>query len=185
MTKSPETTHKVPMIRHQPAHTSPRPLAAEVEAVHQDHSLVSFADPFKLVPVISPTQGPKDLQAEVDLAHKDHSTVHEADPKHDGPRAHLTAKAHALLVNPYSGPRHMPPRTHAVDHSQSVGNVDVAHSGPRHLPPAHMDASTIDHSRISFADPAHDGPRAHPGLMSNSISLFYNSTKESLDFFFL
>ncbi|KAJ3198709.1 hypothetical protein HDU67_003427, partial [Dinochytrium kinnereticum] len=64
---------------------------------------------------------------------------------------------------PYAGPRHAAPQTRTVDHSQPISSVDVAHSGPRHLPPAHMDASKIDHSKISFADPAHDGPRAHPG----------------------
>ncbi|KAJ3101637.1 hypothetical protein HDU97_001250 [Phlyctochytrium planicorne] len=76
-------------------HAIPANLAAKLEAVHADHSLVSYADPNMSGPRHQPSHGiPKDLKAEVDLAHQDHSQVHFADPAVDGPRQHAAFEHH-------------------------------------------------------------------------------------------
>ncbi|KAJ3114958.1 hypothetical protein HDU96_001399 [Phlyctochytrium bullatum] len=87
-------------------HPIPSGLQAEVEAVHHDPSLVTFADPLQAGPRHQPPhKAPKDLREEVELAHHDPVAVHLADPAHDGPREHPPHPHHVPGAVEHAGPR--------------------------------------------------------------------------------
>ncbi|KAJ3412332.1 hypothetical protein HDV05_000929 [Chytridiales sp. JEL 0842] len=129
--------------RHHAPHATPAAATKSLNSAHEHPELVTFADPA--------VDGPR--------AHPPHP------PKTQTPTSpHFNADHHI------SGPRHLPPAHGSVAPHAPATEVDVMAYGPRHHPPHATPAaatrslhSAHEHPElVTFADPAVDGPRAHP-----------------------